>query len=111
MVVMSLLGWPCSSWRAGFRVPGMKMVIITLLSLLSLVTVCPPENVPEYTPLPWWCMLSMMAPRPLCRFRPCRLSLPELEPELELELELLLALLLLLLLVELLLLLLLGEGV
>ena len=108
MVVMSLLGWPCSSWRAGFRVPEMKMVIIILLSLLSLVTVCPPENVPEYTPLPWWCMLSMMAPRPLCRFRPCRLSLPELEPELELELELLLALLLL---VELLLLLLLGEGV
>lgn len=50
----------------------------------------------------------MMAPRPLCRFRPCRLSLPELEPELELELELELALLLLL---ELLLLLLLGEGV
>ena len=107
MVVMSLLGWPCSSWRAGFRVPEMKMVIIILLSLLSLVTVCPPENVPEYTPLPWWCMLSMMAPLPLCLFRPCRLSFPELE-ELELELELVLALLLL---VELLLLLLLEEGV
>lgn len=105
MVVMSLLGWPCSSWRAGFRVPEMKMVIIILP---LLVTVSSPENVPEYTPLPWWCMLSMIAPRPLCRFRPCLLSLPELEPEPELELELVLALLLL---VELLLLLLLGEGV
>ena len=70
-----------------------------------LVTLCAPENVPEYTPLPWWCMLSMMAPRPLCRFRPCLRSLPE--PELELELVLLV--LALLLLVELLLLL--GEGV
>ena len=102
MVVMSLLGWPCSSWRAGFNVPEMKMVI-RILPLLSLVTVSSPENVPEYTPLPWWCMLSMIAPRPLCLFRPCLLSLPELE--LEPELELVLALLLL---VELLLL---GEGV
>ena len=71
-----------------------------------MVSVSSPENVPEYTPLPWWCMLSMIAPRPLCRFRPCRLSLPEPEPEPEPEL-----LLALLLLVELLLLLLLGEGV
>lgn len=85
MVVMSLLGWPCSSWRAGFRVP---------------------ENVPEYTPLPWWCMLSMIAPRPLCRLRPCLLSLPEPEPELAL-----LGPALLLLAELLLLLLLLGEGV
>ena len=76
-----------------------------------LVTLCAPENVPEYTPLPWWCMLSMMAPRPLCLFRPCLRSLPEPEPELELELELVLLVLALLLLVELLLLLLLGEGV
>ena len=74
-----------------------------------MVSVSSPENVPEYTPLPWWCMLSMIAPRPLCRFRPCRLSLPEPEPEFDPELELVLALLLL---VELLLLLLLlGEGV
>ena len=75
-----------------------------------LVTLFAPENVPEYTPLPWWCMLSMIAPRPLCRLRPCLRSLPD--PELELELELVLLVLALLLLVELLLLLLLlGEGV
>ena len=57
--------------------------------------------------MPWWCMLSMIAPRPLCRLRPCLLSLPEPEPELALlgPALLLLAELLLLLL------LLLGEGV
>ena len=76
-----------------------------------MVSVSSPENVPEYTPLPWWCMLSMIAPRPLCRFRPCRLSLPEPEPELLLVLELELLLALLLLVELLLLLLLLGEGV
>ena len=59
-----------------------------------------PENVPEYTPLPWWCMLSMMAPLPLCLLRPCLLSLPEPELELELEPALLLVLALLLVHVE-----------
>ena len=104
MVVMSLLGWPCSSWRAGFRVPESKLVNMILVSSLLL-----PENVPEYTPLPWWCMLSMMAPRPLCRFRPCLRSLPEPELEPELELELVLELPLLFELLPLLLLL--GDGV
>ena len=41
MVEMSRLGRPNLSCSAGLSVP---------------------ENVPEYTPLPWWCMLSMMAP-------------------------------------------------
>lgn len=41
IVLMLFLGLPALSCKAGFSVP---------------------ENVPEYTPCPWCCMLSMMAP-------------------------------------------------
>lgn len=41
MVLMSRLGRPWRSCSAGFRVP---------------------LNVPEYTPFPWWCILSIIAP-------------------------------------------------
>ncbi len=48
MVVMSLLGWPLRSCRAGFRVPEIKILHVSTFFVLSLsASTYVPEKVPE----------------------------------------------------------------